>query len=129
MELLLFAGLFMIAIVFLIKTNNPNKLEISKSINLFIFISVIKAIILFFITGCLFASIFNVEWNGQHHPHSMLGLLYIWFGLFGLILGAIVGLILSSFNKKNLNKKLIMGSLMYFILCVVGFFGTAVIFS
>ena len=122
MELLFFIGLYITAIFFLIKTNNSNKIETTKRIGLFIFSFTIKSMVLFCIAGCLFASIWNVEWNGQHHPHSMVDLLYIWFGLLGIIIGIIIGLILSSSNKTNLNKKLVSGSIIYLILIALWWF-------
>ena len=64
-----------------------------------------KAIFIFSLFGFILAYI--IISRRENHPHSMIGLLYIFLPTFGTILGLLLGLIFLFFKAKHTNKLLI----------------------
>ncbi|MGJ8734114.1 MAG: hypothetical protein ACSHW4_13245 [Cellulophaga sp.] len=118
MTVVIIGILYALTVLYLIKNNNINKLEANNSKLLFICKSTLKGFILYTIAGCLLASVilfFLIYKNGEPHSHSMPELLYIWLGAAGAITGCILGIFLSILNTSSINKKLIVGSLLFVI--------------
>lgn len=114
-------GIIFIAIVlYLLKTNN-DKFEVDnhqKGKLLLILITILKGLILCMIVGYITAYFIIVN-NGEVHPHGMIELLYVWLSLGGAITGIIVGLILAIFETKNINIKLLIGSLIFIVIILL----------
>ena len=122
MKLVVIAIVFILTVLYLINTNDPNKLKIDKSLFLFTSKSILKGFILYTIAGCLLASIILCTMfyqNGEPHSHNMPELLYIWLGAAGAITGCILGFFLSLVSKTNINKKLTIGSFLFAIGCFI----------
>lgn len=118
MKIVVIGIVFILTVLYLIKTNDPNKLKTDKSLFLFTSKSILKGFILYTTTGCLLASIITFTMfyqNGEPHSHNMPELLYIWLGTAGAIAGCIMGFFLSLLSKTSINKKLIIGSLLFAI--------------
>ena len=109
---------YILTALYLLKTNNLNKQKADISTFISICKSALKGFILYTTTGCLLASIiiFTMFYqNGEPHSHNMPELLYIWLGTAGAIAGCIMGFFLSLLSKTSINKKLIIGSLLFAI--------------
>jgi len=122
MEILIVGTLLILIAWYLIKTNNSNKLAENKSVFVFTFQTIFKGFTLYSIVGYLLASIiiFYIQYkNGEPHSHNMLELLYLWLSLSGAITGSFIGLILSLLNKVSINKKLILGAILYTIISFI----------
>lgn len=121
MTILIILGVLIPTIWYLIHTNKSNKLtkeEFRKSQLKFTLITIFKGIILFFTIGCLIAYaiiLYTTLKSVVPHSHNMLELLYLWFGLLGIVIGTIIGFFLAFLNKSNINRNLIIYSLLYII--------------
>ncbi len=72
----------------------------------YVFFSIIKGVVLYGLFGYLIAYVILLM-KDSHHPHSMIGLLYVFLPLFGAGFGSLVSVANLLFFKKNINTILL----------------------
>jgi len=98
---------FLLIIIYLIKVEFFSKKQIKKP--QFILNSILKGFILYAIIGYIVAY-FIIASREPLHPHSMIGLLYLFYPLFASCFGIILGLLLALKFKNKIHKGLFIGA-------------------